>query len=152
MITFKREFSLALQTKLPLNQSLSLLRNFLRAEGFSIASELSVHDHIRQQLGLAWPKYMVLVVWSPFLAYRALLSDRDAGIFMPFHFILSEEGEHTVVAATNCQLFARITGHMGLQLLARDVTQKIRQFFAQLAQREESSIAEVCYTPAKEVP
>lgn len=151
MITMTRDFSLSMQTTLGFEQCLHFLRQSLRRDGFRIVAEIPFQREFERHVGLPWQKYTVLVVWNPLLAYQALLNDRDAGIFMPLHFIVAESGVHTVVAATNYSLFARTSGNMGLQLLARDLTRKIRQFFAELGMREESTARTTSCTPPKEV-
>lgn len=151
-MALNREFALCFQTKLPLEQSLALLQKFLCAEGFRIASELWVDEEIQRHLGLRWPRSVILVAWNPFVAYQSLLTDPDAGIFIPLHFTLTENGAYTAVAATNYTLFARLSGRMGLQLLARELMGKIRQFFGQLAAREESASSKSVHAATREAP
>ncbi|MFQ5740809.1 MAG: DUF302 domain-containing protein [Acidobacteriota bacterium] len=139
MITVTRDFSLSMQTTQPFDQCLAFLRQSLRQAGFRILAEVPFHREFERHVGLGCQNYTVLIVWSPFLAYQALLSDRDAGIFMPFHFIVAENGKSTLVAATNHALFGRASGKIGVQVLARDLTRKIRQIFSELAAREKSA-------------
>lgn len=133
MITLTRDFSLSMLTSLPFGQCLNFLRESLRQEGFRIVAEIPFHDEFERHMGLSWQNYTVLIVWNPFWAYQAVLSDRDAGIFMPFHFVVAENRESTLIAATNHALFGRIIGTLGVQVLARDLTRKIREIFSDLA-------------------
>lgn len=136
MITMTRDISLSMLTALPFEQCLSFLRLALRREGFQVIAEVPFHREFERHVGLRWRNYTVLVVWSPFLAYQAVLSDRDAGMFMPFHFVVAENGESTLVAATNHALFGRTVGTIGVQVLARDITRKIRSIFSDLSARD----------------
>lgn len=136
MITMTRDCSLSMQTTLTFDQCLAFLRQSLREESFRIVAEVSFHREFERHVGLRCQNYTVLVVWSPLLAYQALLSDRDAGIFMPFHFVVAENEKSTLIAATNHALFGRVTGKIGVQVLARDLTRKIRQIFSKLSARE----------------
>ena len=115
---------------------MNLLRESLRHNGFRIVAEIPFHREFERHVGLGCQNYTVLVVWSPWLAYQAFLSDRDAGIFMPFHFLVAENGKSTLVAATNHALFGQITGKLGVQVLARVLGRKIRQIFSELSARE----------------
>lgn len=132
----KQELSLSTVTALPFEECLWSLREAARREGFQVLAEVPFHSEFQQHVGLPWKKYTVLVVWSPFLAYQALLSDRDAGIFMPFHFVVAEGEDSTLVAATDHALFAGISGRLGVVVLARHLTNKIRLIFSELAALE----------------
>ena len=136
MISMTRDFSLSILTSLAFGQCLNLLRESLRHNSFRILAEIPFHREFERHVGLRWQNYTVLVVWNPFLAYRALLSDRDAGIFMPFNFLVSENGKSTLIAATNHSLFGQITGKIGVQVLARDLGRKIRQIFSEVSAHE----------------
>ncbi len=135
MSTMTREYSLSIQTLVEFEPCLRFLRQTLRHKGFHILAEVPFHREFERHLGLNWQNYTVLVVWSPFLAYQALLSDGDAGIFIPFHFVVAENGKTTLVAATNHDLFGQVTGKIGLRVLARHLTGKIREVFSELAAR-----------------
>lgn len=146
MITLTRGFSLSMMTTLPFEQCLFLLRDAIRLEGLQVLAEIPFHREFERKVGLPWNKYTVLVVWSPFLAYQALLSDRDAGIFMPFHFVVAEDKDLTLVAATDHGLFGRITGKVGVVVLARQLASKIRLIFSALADCEKEP-PELCVPP-----
>lgn len=136
MIPTNREFSLAVHTTLGFQRCLSLLKRALSREGFRILAEVPFHQDLDANAGVRWENYTVLVVCNPFRAYQALLSDRDAGIFMPIHFIVAQDGNLTLVAATNLALFGRLAGTIGVQVLARDLTRTIRQIFSELSAHE----------------
>lgn len=136
MVAMTRDFSLSLQTAIPFEECLSSLKGLLSQEGFQTVAVIPFHREFESKLGLPWHRYAVLVVWSPFLAYQAVLSDWDAGILMPFHFVVAEDGQHTSVAVTNLALFGQLSTKIGIQVLVRDLTSKIRHIFAELSERE----------------
>ena len=137
MRSLTRDFSISIQTAIPFEECLSLLRGILDQEGFQPLAVIPFHREFERQMGVRWHRYTVLVVWSPFPAYQAVLSDQDAGIFMPFHFIVSDDGDHTTVAVTNLSLFGELTGTIGVQILVRDLVRKIQQILSQLSTSEE---------------
>lgn len=152
MITTNREFSLAVQTTLGFQHCLSLLKRALSREGFRILAEVPFHQELDGGAGVRWQSYTVLVVCNPFHAYQALLSDRDAGIFMPFHFVVAQDGNLTLLAATNVALFGRMAGTIGVQVLARDLTRMIRKIFSELSAHEVQAADPVLQGRGKEAP
>ena len=147
MISMSRGSSLSMLTTLPFEKCLNLVRQAVHREGFQVIAEIPFHREFERQIGLPWKKYTVLILWSPFLAYQAILSDRDAGIFMPFHFVVAEDGDSTLVAATDHALFGRVIGKVGILVLARHLTNKIQLIFSELAALEE----EVTVLPVPEL-
>lgn len=132
-----RDFSHSAITTLSFEDTLTLLRELLRVEGFRVVAEIPFHREFDRHVGLQWRRYTVLVVWNPFLAYQAVLSDRDAGIFMPFNFVVADNGSSTLIVATNHLLFGRLSGTIGVQVLARDLNRKIDCLLTRLADVEE---------------
>lgn len=132
-----RDFSHSAITALSFEESLSLLRDLLHNEGFRVVAEIPFHREFERHVGLQWRNYTVLVVWNPFLAYQGVLSDRDAGIFMPFNFVVADNGSSTLIVATNHLLFGRLAGTIGVQVLARDLNRKIDRILSQVSDIEE---------------
>jgi uncharacterized protein (DUF302 family) len=136
MTTMTRDFSFSLHTTLGFQECLDLLRQKLQHEGFRVVSEVQFHREFEKNVGLQWQKYTVLVVWSPFHAYQALLSDRDGGLFMPFNIAVAEDMGYTSIAVTNHALAGFNQGPIGIQVLVRELNRKMRQIFLELASHE----------------
>lgn len=151
MMPLRSDFSLSTRTTLTFDKSLDFLRRTLPQRGFRIITEVPFHREFEQHVGLRWPNYSVLLVWSPFVAYQALIGDHDAGLYMPFHIIVADSGESTAIAATNPLLFGRMVGTLGSQVLARLLARQIREIFAGLATGEKPLQAESLQECMKEV-
>lgn len=151
MITMKREFSLAVQSQLGFHPALTALRHALAREGFRVVAEIPFHRELERTVGVGWRNYTVLVVWSPFHAYQALLSDRDGGLLVPFNLVVAEDETATFIAATNHALLARI-GPVGVQILAQDLTSKLRQILLTLAVQEAAPVRQERKQAQKEAP
>jgi uncharacterized protein (DUF302 family) len=132
-----RDFSHSAITTLSFADSLALLRDLLHNEGFRVVAEIQFHREFERHVGLPWRSYTVLVVWNPFLAYQGVLSDRDAGIFMPFNIVVAEQGSSTLIVVTNHLLFGRLAGTVGVQVLTRDLNRKVNRVLSQMAEVEE---------------
>jgi uncharacterized protein (DUF302 family) len=136
MTTMTRDFSFSLRTTLGFQDCLDLLRQKLQREDFRVVSEVQFHREFEKTVGLPWGKYTVLVIWSPFHAYQALLSDRDGGLFMPFNLVVAEDAGYTSIAVTNHALAGFNQGPIGIQVLVRELNCKMRQIFLELASHE----------------
>ena len=117
MSTTTRNFSLSIKTSAAFDRSLALVRQSLRHEGLRVVAEIPFHQVFARELGLSWQKYTVLIVWSPFLGYWGALSDRDVGMFLPFHLVVAEDETGTLISATNVALFGQLAGTIGVQVL-----------------------------------
>lgn len=141
-----REFSLSIKTPLEHQRTLQLLRTALDRESFRILAEVPFHREFEKSMGVRATPYTVLVIWAPFHAYRAVLSDRDGGLFVPFSLLVAEHENGTVVAAVNHMLFGRASGSLGVHALARELNEQIRRIFVRITagevSAESSSVAE----------
>ncbi len=150
MTRMTRDFSHSAITTLSFEDTLDFVRQSLQREGFRIVAEIEFHRELQRHVGLQWKYYTVLVVWSPFLAYQGLLGDRDTGIFMPFNFVVADNGESTLVAATNHLLFGRLAGTIGVQVLARDLSRKICRIMSDIAEQGEAPGSQLVQQERKE--
>lgn len=150
MTTMTRESSFSVQTRLDFQCCLDLLRECLRCEGFRVAAEICFDREFKKNVGLAWQRYTVLVVWSPFYAYQALLSDRDGGLIVPFNLVVAEDDASTMLIATNHGSSQRVDGPIGLQVLLREINRKIRQIFLHVGEHELGSNRGTMLSDARE--
>jgi len=137
-----RELSISVETPLGFDECLGCLRTILRQASFSIIAEIPFDREFKEHLGLSWRRYTVVVVWSPFHAYQGVLNDQEAGILLPFHFVVAETTDGTSVAATNLGLLGDLAGRIGLRLVGANLTRHIQQTLDQLhtARRDGSHV------------
>jgi uncharacterized protein (DUF302 family) len=129
-----REFSISVRTPNSYRQTLPELRKALKRNSFEILSEFTLDRELERKAGRPCEHCTVFVVWSPSDAYKALLSDRDGALLVPFNLCVSEEGDSAVLAAANhyVSLGAR-RAPIGIQALLLDLARRIRQVLAELA-------------------
>jgi uncharacterized protein (DUF302 family) len=152
MNAMTRDFSFSVRTTLGFQESLDLLRRKLQRDGFRVVSEVHFHREFEKRVGLQWRKYTVLVIWSPFLAYQALLSDRDGGLFVPFNLAVAEDSGATLVTTSNQSWAALSERPIGIQVLVRELSRKLRQIFLELAIHETAVNCVGPAAPQKEAP
>jgi len=136
MTTMTRDFSFSVRTTLGFQESLDLLRRKLQQESFRVVSEISFDREFEKSVGLPWRRYTVLVVWSAFHAYQALLSDRDGGLFVPFNIVIAADVDCTFTAITNHALAGFSNGPIGIQVLLREFSCKMRRILLEMGSHE----------------
>jgi len=147
MNTTVRDFSISMRTTACYQQVVSNLREALKHRGFEILCEFLIDRELDrkvglrwEQLGLRWQHYTVFVVWSPFDAYQALLSDRDGGLLVPFNVCVAQDAGSTFVAVTNHHGSLNTKdAPIGIQVLVRDLARKIGQVLMDLAMKDRSA-------------
>lgn len=126
--------SLAVSTVSPLafGRCLTCLRQSLSRSGFHVLAEIPFEREFRNHLGLVCKRYTVLVVWSPFHAYQAILSEQEAGVLMPFHLIVAEGSDGTHIFATDIAMLGHLSGQLGIELLGREINCKVQDIYSEL--------------------
>ena len=136
MTTAVRDFSFSARTGMPYERVLSFLREAVKHDGFEVLFELPLDRALERKVGVRCQPCTVLVIWSPFDAYQAVLSDRDGGLLVPFNVTVTEQGDSTVVAATNHAALSLNGAPIGVQVLVQALARKVRRIFLDLATKE----------------
>lgn len=135
-VSMSNDLSLSIRTTLGFKDCLDFLKQSLFRTEFQIIAEIPFHRTFQRHFGLSSDAYVVLIVWVPFQAFRALLSDRDAGVFNPFPIVVADGGKVTTVVAPNHEFLRSNASSVAIQLLGRDLNRRMRQVFAELAAQE----------------
>ena len=73
-------------------------RMALRAEGFSVLSEMHVGGLLGPDAGDE-RQYLIMGAWGPSIASRQLAPDISAGVHLPCNVVVQERGDSAIVAA-----------------------------------------------------
>lgn len=111
-------------------EALIRLRSALRREEFEIVCEIPFHHAFQKSMGVTCRNYTVLVVWSQFDAWKAVLTEKDAGLLMPFNIAVMEDGESTLIAVNNWNGRRLAHATVGISLMLRDAGARMRRAFA----------------------
>lgn len=140
--------SVSVRTRLNFAEALECVKQALRRAEFQIVTEVPFHRAFRRQFGLECEGYVALIVWLPFEAFRALMSDRDAGLIHPFAFIVAESGQGSTVSALNHESVQANSSSVAMQVLARELSKRTRQVFTELSAQERRLACEKAKDPA----
>ena len=120
------------------DEALVSLRSALQTENIEIVREVPFHLAFRKGIGVGCRKYTVLVVWSQFEAWRAVLTEDDTGLLMPFNIVVRENGGSTVIAIDNWTSRLSAHGTIAISMMLHDIEVRMRRVLEQCA-REPSS-------------
>jgi uncharacterized protein (DUF302 family) len=83
-------------------KTVQLVTEALKVEGFGVLTEISIHDTLKEKLGVDFRKYKILSAYSPDYAYKALLEEDKIGVILTCNVIVQETTDGAIeVAAAN---------------------------------------------------
>ncbi len=137
-ITIPPENVIAVQTESGFERTLELLRVELPRHEFRILEEVDFSRELDSFIGLATSRYAVLIVWHPFSAYQALLSDLNGGLMVPFNLAVYQNSNVTTVSVLN-QPSLTPEAPLGIRVLGQELNRRMRRVMLQLGTYERTS-------------
>lgn len=106
----------------------------LKAEGFGIISEIDVQKTLREKIGVAFRKYMLLGACNPTLAHNALQLEDKIGTMLPCNVVVQELEDGVVeVAAIDPMASMLAVDNASLKRAAAEVAQRLKRAIDNLA-------------------
>lgn len=106
----------------------------LKAEGFGIISEIDVQKTLREKIGVAFRKYMILGACNPTLAHNALQLEDKIGTMLPCNVVVQELEDGVVeVAAIDPMASMLAVDNASLKRAAAEVAQRLKRAIDNLA-------------------
>jgi uncharacterized protein (DUF302 family) len=106
----------------------------LKAEGFGIISEIDVQKTLREKIGVAFRKYMILGACNPALAHKALQLEDKIGTMLPCNVVVQELEDGVVeVAAIDPVASMLAVDNASLKRAAAEVAQQLKRAIDNLA-------------------
>lgn len=130
-----RSLGVSATAPLPFAQCLGSLRQLLPRRGFRVLAEIAFDREFENNLGVGWKRYTVLLIWSPFDAYQAVLSEQEAGLLIPFHLVVVEGAQGTHLSTTDVAMLGRLSGQIGLELLGGTIGRRMQNVYSDLCSR-----------------
>ena len=115
------------KTSLPFLAAIERTKEELAREGFGVLSEINVKETMKKKLGVDLDNYIILGACNPQNAYQALQAEKEIGLLLPCNVIVYENADGVFVSAIVPTVALGIAHNEALDLLARDVEDKLKR-------------------------
>ena len=115
------------RVRLPFEGAVARVAAALKAEGFGVLTEIDVQATLKQKLGVAFRKYVILGACNPHLAHRALQVDLGVGLLLPCNVTVYEEGPASVVSIVDPTTLLSVIENPALRPIAEEAAAKLRR-------------------------
>ena len=85
--------------KLPFDEAIEKVRTTLAHYGFGIITEIDVKATLKKKLDTDFKNYVILGACNPKLAYRAIQTNDNVGLFLPCNVIVYEQGDEIQISS-----------------------------------------------------
>jgi uncharacterized protein (DUF302 family) len=119
--------STSLQTSF--QDAVARTREALAEQGFGVLTEIDVQATVKTKLNENMENYLILGACNPQLAHRAIGVDRQIGLLLPCNVVVRADptdSDTVLVEAMNPQLLMEVTHERDLDLIASEVSAKLR--------------------------
>lgn len=117
---YKRNVPLSFQ------EAVEKVKEELAREGFGVLTEIDVKATLKKKLGVEYGKYVILGACNPALAYTALQTEKDIGLFLPCNVIVYEEVGVVFVSAILPIVAMSVVGNPALAGLGKEAEEKLK--------------------------
>ena len=97
----------------------------LKAEGFGVLTEIDVQATLKQKLGRAFRKYVILGACNPHLAHRALEGELAIGLLLPCNVCVWEDGDGTTVAIARPDVMFEVVRNPDMEPVVQEATERL---------------------------
>lgn len=123
-----KAYSFGVDLNQPYGQTVDLVKQALKNEGFGVLTEIDVRATLLEKLGVELEPYVILGACMPQAAHQALQRDPLIGVLLPCNVTVRATGADTSrVDIMDPDIMVEVTGDDGLQSLATQVGQRLRR-------------------------
>ncbi len=109
-------------------KAIDYIKESLKTEGFSVISEIDIHEKFKEKLDVDFRKYKILGACNPEYAYQALQKEDKIGTMLPCNVIVQELSENKIeVAAVDPIASMQAVENKELGFLAMDIQEKLKK-------------------------
>jgi len=84
------------------DEAVRLTVEALKNEGFSVITEINMHEKLKEKLGVDFKRYKIIGACNPSFAYKALQVEDKIGIMLPCNVLVIEQDKNKIeIAAVN---------------------------------------------------
>lgn len=134
----QKEYGFGTVCHAPYDETVSCVKDALKAEGFGVLTEIDVRGTFKEKLGVDMPPYLILGACNPPLAHRALSVEPDIGLLLPCNVVVRAEGDQTRIEIADPVVLLGIVDKPELQDVAAEARQRLQRVIVALADMEEA--------------
>lgn len=114
-------------SRLSFDEAVHQLEAALKEEGFGVLCQIDMQAKLKEKLGIAFPRYVILGACNPPLAFQALQQDINLGLLLPCNAAVFEQEGEVRVGIVDAARMLSIVDKPEIAGLAREVNQKLRR-------------------------
>jgi uncharacterized protein (DUF302 family) len=110
----------------PYDQSVILVTEALKSEGFGVLTSIDVRETLKKKLGEEFRPYVIIGACNPPLAHRALSQDPKVGLMLPCNVTVEAvEESGSIVRIANPEMMMKV-GSMESNTIMAEVAKEAR--------------------------
>ncbi len=113
----------------PFEETIKLVTEELKKEGFGILTKIDVKDKFKEKLGIDFKKYVILGACNPPSAHKAILAEENIGLMLPCNVIIYESGDKTMISIIKPTVAMSMIDNEELKRIAEDIEKKLERIF-----------------------
>lgn len=110
----------------PYDQSVNLVTEALKSEGFGVLTSIDVRETLKNKLGEEFRPYVIIGACNPPLAHRALSQDPRVGLMLPCNVTVEAvEEDRSLVRVANPEMMMKV-GNIQTNTIMAEVAKEAR--------------------------
>lgn len=114
------------------DEIVSNLKELLKENGFSIITEIPMHEKFNEKLNVDYPRYLILGPCNPKFAFEAVEKEKNIGLFLPCKWVVYESGSDTVVSFVKPTVLINVSGNKELREFGEKIAALFKDILAKL--------------------
>lgn len=110
----------------PFDKVRKKINRALQETGFEVICEINFSELIENRLGIKIKEYHILEILDPYTAFQFLLTELQAGLFIPLRLVICEDNsERITVFVLDPEEATNLTDNAALKLIGGEASEKL---------------------------
>jgi len=111
----------------PFEESVKMVTDELKKEGFGILTKIDVKDKFKEKLGIDFKKYIILGACHPTSAHKAILAEENIGLMLPCNVIVYESGDKSIISIIKPTMAMSMIRNSDLKKIVLEIEKKLER-------------------------
>lgn len=129
-------YGLVKELNMQFEETLEKVSVELKKSDLLVLSIIDLKEKFKEKLGIDFKKYVILGVWYPQNAYKAMLTEEKTGLMLPSNIALYERDKKTVLSVMKPTAVAEMFDNPDLQHTVMDMERKLKRIFDSITDRK----------------